>query len=111
MGVAPWEFTFPEKPFWQKMYQTYSHLIFGYFVLFIVTQYMDVYMIVASGFDINALVANLGFTLNTSVVFLRMLTIRSNPDYFKLLNWVMERQKSVNQADSKVSFFLTFGQF
>lgn len=74
--MGPWELMFPEKPFWQKMDQTYSHLIFGYFILLIVTQYMDVYMIVASKFDINALVASLGFTLNPSVDFLRMLTTR-----------------------------------
>lgn len=92
--MGPWELMFPEKPFWQKMDQTYSHLIFGYFILLIVTQYMEVYMIVASKFDINALVASLGFTLNPSVDFLRMLTTRFNPDYFKLLNWVMEKKFS-----------------
>lgn len=89
------------------MYQAYSRLIFGYFVLFTVTQYMDVYLIVASEFDINALVANLGFTLNNSVVFLRLLTIRFNPDYFKLLNWVMEKHKSDNRADSEVSVLMS----
>ncbi|XP_066146502.1 odorant receptor 30a-like [Euwallacea fornicatus] len=103
MGITPWQFMFPDNSYLQRIYAYYSNSLLGFFVFFLVTCYIDVFIILTKKEMIIAdLTANLGSTLLYSVIIARLFIFKLNPLFVELLWNIIYNGKSLMNEDSHV---------
>ncbi|KAJ8978567.1 hypothetical protein NQ317_012091 [Molorchus minor] len=76
LGV--WPFVFEDSPFMKKLYNFYANFTFLYFLFFIITAYMELFVLIfAEDKDVQGIVSNLCITLLYSITIMRVYAIKS----------------------------------
>ncbi|XP_066247179.1 odorant receptor 10-like [Euwallacea similis] len=91
VGIFPSEFMFPENKKMRSAYNVYSNIIFVYWTGFIVTEYIQLFVILNEHpvrKDLMSL--NLCLTLIYTVVTCRRLIMRMSPSFKKMIQTIIE---------------------
>lgn len=108
VGIVPWQFMFQNHPVWQKTYSIYSRVILGHYIIFLLSSYVKVVLIMSSGdLKLDELSANLCVTLLHSVTLIRQFIIKLNPKFMEMVQYIIN-QGSLVKIQVLPSFHLSF---
>lgn len=103
LGILPWKLVFQDNSFLQTLYYLYSKTLLIITVIFITTEWMEVCRILNQDpvnlTDLNNAIAPV---LLFTVTAIRMIIFNRNPDFMKLLNYIINRQEFMAQRDDEV---------
>ncbi|XP_050299216.1 odorant receptor 49b-like [Anthonomus grandis grandis] len=82
LGIFPSEFMFEDNHTFQKIYIIFSHSILSYYIFFIATAYIKLYLIVnEDGLKLDAISANLCITLIYTITVTRQFIMKLSPGF------------------------------
>nr|QXE93197.1 odorant receptor 16 [Eucryptorrhynchus scrobiculatus] len=101
MGIFPSRFLFEENKFGQLCYSIYSKVTFGYFIIFVLTSYIELILIIFhEDINIAELSRNLIITPLFTITIIRQVLIMS-PSFKKLLNYILDNERYMDMIDDK----------
>ncbi|XP_066261267.1 odorant receptor 30a-like [Euwallacea similis] len=103
LGILPSEFMFPENKKMRSAYDVYSNIILVYWAVFIVTAYIELYLILNENpIKKDLMSLNLCVTLLHTVIFCRRLIIRISPSFTKMIKTIIEDEMKGDLIDDEL---------
>ncbi|XP_066262665.1 odorant receptor 67c-like [Euwallacea similis] len=103
VGILPSEFMFPENKKMRSAYDVYSNITLVYWAVFIVTAYIELYLILNENpIKKDLMSLNLCITLIYTVIFCRRLITRISPSFKKMIKTIIEDQMKGDLIDDEL---------
>nr|QWY93915.1 odorant receptor 27 [Ips typographus] len=107
IGLFPWKFMFQDNQVLQQTYRYYSYFIYGSFVIFIITAYVElIIMLNGDVLKMDAICSNICLTLAFTCSALRATVMRVGPNLLKIIEQVMHAEKNPASIEDQTSFNL-----
>ncbi|XP_066244835.1 uncharacterized protein [Euwallacea similis] len=104
LGIFPSEFMFPENKKIRSAYYLYSNIILVYWVGFIVTQYIQLFLILNENpIKTDLMSLNLCITLLYTVTISKKLIILISPSFKKIIEAIIEDEVNKDPIDDELN--------
>ncbi|XP_066150065.1 odorant receptor 67c-like [Euwallacea fornicatus] len=103
MGILPLKLPFPENKKMQRAYAIYSKIIFYYFFAFIITAYIELFLVLnESPIRKDMMSLNLCVTLIYTLTFARRAIVEFSPSFQKMIYNIIEDEAKGDPIDDEL---------